>query len=177
MLSFLNQGDAMAFDPISGLDEIDLRLLREIQDNARTSYTELGRRIGLTPPAVAERVRRLEEAGVILGYRADIDPARVGLPIGAFIRMRAAGNTECLELGERVKDIPEVLECHRVTGDDSYIARVALRSVDHLQDLIDRLMPYAETITSIVLSSVVTRRTIDPELTGAPRPTGVPRSA
>jgi Lrp/AsnC family leucine-responsive transcriptional regulator len=160
----------MAFDPTTALDDVDLHLLREIQANARTSYTELGRRVGLTPPAVADRVRRLEEAGVIRGYRADIDPALVGLPIAAFVRMRAAGNTECLELGERVKEIPEVLECHRVTGDDSYIAKVAVRSVDHLQDLIDRLMPYAETITSIVLSSVVTHRSIDPQAQPAPAP-------
>jgi Lrp/AsnC family leucine-responsive transcriptional regulator len=145
----------------SGLDDIDLLLLREVQENARTSYTELGRRVGLTAPAVADRLRRLEETGVIHGYRAQVDAARIGLPIAAFIRLRAAGNTECLELGERMKTVTEILECHRVTGDDSYIAKVAVRSVDHLQDLIDRLMPYAETITSLVLSSVVTHRVID----------------
>jgi Lrp/AsnC family leucine-responsive transcriptional regulator len=116
----------------------------------------------LTPPAVAERMRRLEESGVILGYRAEVDRARVGLDITAFVRMRAAGSTTCAELGARMADIPEVLECHRVTGEDSYIAKVAVRSVDHLQDLIDRLMPHAETITSVVLSSVVTTRTVGP---------------
>ncbi len=152
----------MAYNRIEGLDEIDLRILNELQENARISYSELGRRVGLTPPAVAERIRRLEEAEVILGYRADLDHSRVGLPISAYVRMRAAGNTDCLELGDRLQGIPEVMECHRVTGDDSYIAKVAVRSVDHLQDLIDRLMPYAETITSIVLSSVVTHRVVDP---------------
>lgn len=152
----------MAYGPEPALDAVDRRLLAEVQANARTSYTELGRRVGLTAPAVAERLRRLEDAGIILGYRAQIDPSRVGMPIAAFIRLRAAGNTECLELGQRTKEIPEVLECHRVTGDDSYIAKVAVRSVEHLQQLIDRLMPYAETITSLVLSSMVTHRAIEP---------------
>jgi Lrp/AsnC family leucine-responsive transcriptional regulator len=162
MLAFRERKGAMAFVHGTTLDDIDRHLLSEVQDNARTSYTELGRRVGLTAPAVADRLRRLEDAGIILGYRAQVDPSRVGLAIAAFIRLRASGNTECLELGERLKDIPEVLECHRVTGDDSYIAKVAVRSVDHLQDLIDRLMPYAETITSLVLSSVVTHRAIEP---------------
>lgn len=152
----------MAFNPAQGLDGTDLRLLTELQANARTSYSELGRRVGLTPPAVADRVRRLERDGVIAGYRADIDLARVGLEITAFIRMRASGDVQCRELGDKAAVIPEVLECHRVTGEDSFIAKVAVRSVDHLQGLIDRLMPFAETITSVVLSSVVTSRVVEP---------------
>jgi Lrp/AsnC family leucine-responsive transcriptional regulator len=151
----------MAFNHGSPLDEIDWRILEEMQRNARVTYSELGRRVALTPPAVAERVRRLEEAGVIRGYRVELDHAMVGLPITAFVRMRAAGSTNCLELGERIRDVPEVLECHRVTGEDSYIAKVAVRSVEHLQDLIDRLMPHAETITAVTLSSPVTNRAVD----------------
>ena len=159
----------MTFKLPEGLDEIDLRLVRELQENARTSYSELGRRVRLTPPAVADRIRRLEQTGVITGYRAQLDLSRLGLDLVAFVRMRATGTAECLALGDRVRDIPEVLECHRVTGDESYIAKVAVRSVDHLQDLIDRLMPYAETITSVVLSSVVTHRVVDPLAERPPR--------
>ncbi|MGH2723388.1 MAG: Lrp/AsnC family transcriptional regulator [Actinomycetota bacterium] len=152
----------MAFNPEQALDETDLRILRELQENARITYSELGRRVSLTPPAVADRARRLEEAGIIRGYRVELDLERVGLPIMAFVRMRAAGDLDCLELGRRTTDIPEFLECHRVTGEDSYIAKVAVRSVEHLQELIDGLMPHAETITSIVLSSPVTHRVVDP---------------
>jgi Lrp/AsnC family leucine-responsive transcriptional regulator len=150
----------MAFNPDQPLDPVDARILEELQENARITYSELGRRVALTPPAAAERVRRLEEAGMIAGYRVDLDLARVGLPITAFVRMRAAGDLNCVELGHHTRELPEVLECHRVTGEDSYIAKVAVRSVEHLQELIDGLMPYAETITSVVLSSPVTNRVV-----------------
>jgi len=145
------------------LDDIGWSLLRELQGNARLSFSELGRRVGLTPPAVADRVRRMEEAGIIRGYRPEIDLARVGLPLTALIRVTHRG-VNCLELGRIVSEYPEVLECHRITGAESYIMKVALRSVEHLQELIDRLMPYGETVTSIVLSSPVTHRTIERDL-------------
>jgi Lrp/AsnC family leucine-responsive transcriptional regulator len=148
-------------DPREHLDDIGWRILLELQTNARVSYSELGRRVGLTPPAVAERVRRMEEARIIVGYRAEVDLARVGLPLTAVIRVTHRG-VNCLELGEIVADYPEVLECHRITGADSYIMKVALRSVEHLQHLIDRLMAYGETVTSIVLSSPVRHRAVDP---------------
>jgi Lrp/AsnC family transcriptional regulator, leucine-responsive regulatory protein len=143
------------------LDDIGWRILLELQVNARVSYSELGRRVGLTPPAVAERVRRMEEAGIIGGYRAEVDLAKVGLPLTALIRVTHRG-VNCLELGEIVADYPEVLECHRITGAESYIMKVALRSVEHLQQFIDRLMAFGETVTSIVLSSPVRHRAIDP---------------
>lgn len=160
----------MAFDPQAPLDEVDWRILDELQENARITYSELGRRVALTPPAVADRIRRMEDAGVISGYRVELDPAAVGLPVQAFIRLRASGDLNCLELGDRMRDIPEVVECHRVTGEDSYITKVAVPSVQDLEGLIDRLMPYAETITSLVLSSPVTRRRIE-------RPVPVPGPA
>jgi Lrp/AsnC family leucine-responsive transcriptional regulator len=158
----------MAFNPNGPLDETDWAILQELQRNARVTWSELGRRVSLTPPAVAERVRRMEETGVITGYRVELDLARVGLPVTAFVRMRASGELNCRELGHHAKDIPEVMECHRVTGDDSYIMRVAVRSVEHLEELIDRLMPYAETITSLVLSTPVGHRVIDPATLGPP---------
>ena len=154
-------------EPSQELDGIGWALLHELQENARLSFSELGRRVGLTPPAVADRVRRMEEAGIIRGYRLDLDPARVGLPLQAVVRITHRG-VNCLELGRIVSEYPEVLECHRITGAESYTLKVALRSVEHLQELIDRLMPYGETVTSIVLSSPVTHRAIERDLAQDP---------
>jgi len=156
-------------EPIQELDDIGWALLRELQENARLSFSELGRRVGLTPPAVADRVRRMEEAGIIRGYRVDVDTARVGLPLTAVIRVTHRG-VNCLELGRIVSEYPEVLECHRITGAESYSMKVALRSVEHLQELIDRLMPFGETVTSIVLSSPVTHRSIERDLAQVSEP-------
>ena len=142
------------------IDDIDRKVLRELQEDARVSYAELGRRVGLTTPAVIERVRKLEDAGVITGYRAEIDPAKVGLPITAFVRMSITGvdYSHIIEVAEQSN---EVLECHRGTGGDSFIMKVAVSSVEHLQHIIDKLTPYGITTTAIVLSSPVKSRVID----------------
>ena len=142
------------------LDEIDRKLLKELQLDARTSYAELGRRVGLTTPAVIERVRKLEDARIVTGYRAEIDPAKAGLPITAFIRMSNAG-VDYSHIIEVAQDSTEVLECHRGTGGDSFIMKVAVASVEHLQEVIDRLTPYGITTTTIVLSSPVKQRVIE----------------
>jgi len=139
------------------LDETGWRILEELQGNARMTFSELGRRVALTAPAVAERVRRLEEAGIIKGYHMELDRDRLGLPVTAFIRITATG-AACTALAEEIDTFPEVLECHRVTGEEAFIAKVTVASVLHLEGLIDRLMPYGETITSLVLSSPVTHR-------------------
>jgi Lrp/AsnC family leucine-responsive transcriptional regulator len=142
------------------LDEIDKKILSILQDDARVSYAELGRRVGLTTPAVIERVRKLEDAGVISGYRAEIDLSRIGFPITAFIRMSITG-IDYSHIIEVALQSSEVLECHRGTGGDSFIMKVAVRSVEHLQEVIDRLTPYGITTTTIVLSSPVKRRNIN----------------
>ncbi|MDM7921013.1 MAG: Lrp/AsnC family transcriptional regulator [Pyrinomonadaceae bacterium] len=142
------------------MDEIDKKLLRELQEDARITYAELGRRVGLTTPAVIERVRKLEDAGIITGYRAEIDTSRVGLPITAFVRMSIAG-VDYSHIIEVAQESHEVLECHRGTGGDSFIMKIAVASVEHLQEMIDRLTPYGITTTTIVLSSPVKRRTIE----------------
>jgi Lrp/AsnC family leucine-responsive transcriptional regulator len=142
------------------IDEIDRKILRELQSDARASYAELGRRVGLTTPAVIERVRKLEDAGIITGYRAEIDPAKINMPITAFIRMSITGvdYSHIIEVAEESK---EILECHRGTGGDSFIMRVVVASVEHLQEVIDRLTPYGITTTTIVLSSPVRHRNIE----------------
>ena len=154
MLNYVNLGLV--------IDEIDRKLLSELQSDARSSYAELGRRVGLTTPAVIERVRKLEDAHIITGYRAEIDPAKIGKPITAFIRMSITGvdYSHIIEVAEQSN---EILECHRGTGGDSFIMRVVVSSVEHLQELIDRLTPYGITTTTIVLSSPVKRRTIEIE--------------
>jgi Lrp/AsnC family leucine-responsive transcriptional regulator len=141
------------------MDQIGWKLLHELQLNGRLSYAELGRRVGLTTPAVVERVKRMEEAGIIVGYHADVDPMKIGMPITAFIRMSVVGDV-FTKITAVVKNSPEVVECHRGTGADSFIMKVHVRSVEHLEGLIDRLTPYGTTSTSIVLSSPVEQREI-----------------
>lgn len=142
------------------LDEIDQKVLHILQEDARTSYAELGRQVGLTTPSVIERVRKLEDSKIITGYRAEIDTARVGLPILAFVRMSITG-VDYSHIIEVAESSNEVLECHRGTGEDSFIMKIAVSSVEHLQDVIDRLTPYGITTTTIVLSSPVKRRKVE----------------
>lgn len=144
------------------LDQIDWKILKELQEDARTSFAELGRRVGLTTPAVIERVRKLEDAKIITGYRAEIDTAKVGLPIMAFMRMSISG-VDYSHIIEVAKNSSEVIECHRGTGGDSFIMKIAVADVEHLQNLIDKLTPYGITTTSIVLSSPVKSRVINPQ--------------
>lgn len=152
----------IALDSEKTLDKIGFNLLHELQKDARLSYAELGRRVGLTTPAVIERVRRLEDAGIIVGYSAEINPAAVGLPILAFIRMNIVG-VDFSNVIKTAQDSPEVLECHRGTGGDSFIFKVAATDVAHLQIIIDKFTPFGITTTSIVLSSPVQKRIIEPK--------------
>lgn len=143
------------------LDATSWELLRALQQNARSSYAELGRRVGLTPPAVADRIRRLEAAGIITGFHAAVNPAKLGLELTAIIRFRSSS-----ELYERVYKViracPEIVECHRVTGDDCMVLKAVVRSVEHLQEVIARLEPFGSSNTSLVLSSPVEYRAIGP---------------
>lgn len=142
------------------LDAKGWQILRELQIEGRLSFAELGRRVGLSTPAAAERVKNLEASGIIRGYRAEIDLDKVGLPILAVIRMSAVGDV-LTRITSAVRAMPEVLECHRATGADSFIMKVAVASVEHLEALIDRLTPFGTTSTSIVLSSPVARNSVE----------------
>ncbi len=153
----------MASDSEKLLDRTGLELLRLVQEDARMSFAELGRRVGLTPPAVAERLRRMEEAGIIVGYHAHLNAARLGLQIRAFIRVSDC--EPCERLIKLVKTQPEVIECHMLTGSDSYLLQVVVASIAHLDALISRLRPFARSLTtSIVLESPVDRRGLDVRL-------------
>jgi len=150
-----------AFETTGVLDAIGWRILCELQENARISFSELGRRVGLTPPAVAERVRRLEEAGIIAGYRLDLNIERLGLALLAMVRL-APRNASPSEIKQAVAGMQEVLECHHVTGEDCYILKIAVPSVRELEGLLERLLKFGNTTTSIVVSSPVTGRVIGP---------------
>ena len=139
------------------IDDTNRRLLVELQDDARLTLAELGRRVGLSAPAVAERLARLEEDGVITGYTAKIDPRALGYELSAVIRIRPAPR-ELKKVAELAQRTPEVVECNRITGEDCFIFKLHLRDVDHLEEVIDRFVPYGQTTTSIVQSSPVPGR-------------------
>jgi Lrp/AsnC family transcriptional regulator, leucine-responsive regulatory protein len=139
------------------LDAVNLRLLEELSLDGRVGMTELGRRVGMSPPAVAERVQRLERAGVIRSYQAEIDPAAVGFPVSAVVRIRPSPG-QLQRIPEIARETPEVAECHRITGEDCYLLRLHLRAIDDLEETLDRFTPYGLTTTSIIHSSPVPRR-------------------
>lgn len=129
--------------------------------DGRVTVAELGRRVNLSPPAVGERVRRLEQSGVITGYRAQLDLRLLGYPLIAIVRVKPAPGRLATVAG-LAQEIPEVVECHRITGEDCFFLKVALRSIDELGTLLDRFLDYGETTTSIVNASPVPPR--DPPL-------------
>ena len=139
------------------LDDTHLRLLAELQADARLSLAELGRRVDLSSPAVAGRLARLEESGVIRGYRADIDPRALGYALGVVIRIRPAPR-ELRKVADVARDTPEIVQCDRVTGEDCYVMRAFVRDVEHLEEVIDRFAIYGQTTSSIVQSSPVPSR-------------------
>jgi len=145
----------MASQPL--LDDTNRRLIEALQADARLSRAELGRRVGLSPPAVGERLDRLEAAGVITGYHAAVDPRRLGYALGVILRIRPAPR-QIAAVAELAQETPEVAECHRITGDDCFIMRLHVRDVEHLEELIDRFTPYGQTTTSIMQSSPVPPR-------------------
>lgn len=151
---------AMALQPERSLDATDWRLLRELQRDARLSYNELGRRVGLSAPAAGERVRKLEAAGIITGYGAQVDPAKVGLPLMAMIQMRCDPG-KCLLKTSRADAFPEVLEMHKLSGSHCSILKVAFSSMQHLEAFNERLGAHGPLTSTIVTSSPLTRRIID----------------
>ncbi len=139
------------------MDEIDRRLLDALQRNARLTRSELGKRVGLSPSAVADRVRRLEESGVILGYRAELDARSLGYEMAAIVRVRPVMG-QLKKIAEVAAETAEVIECQRVTGEDCYVMSIVFRSIDDLEALVDRFTPFGRTTTSIVNATPVQRR-------------------
>ena len=148
--------DAAAFEA-KLLDAVNLRILKELEEDGRLGMAELGRRVAMSPPAVAERVQRLERAGIIAGYRAEIDPRALGFPVSAIVRIRPSPG-QLQRIPEVARETAEVGECYRITGEDCYLMRLHLRAIDDLEDVLDRFTPYGQTTTSIIHSAPVPRR-------------------
>ena len=139
------------------IDRTNLRLIGELQSDARLSLAELGRRVGLSAPAVAERLARLEEDGTIRGYRAEVDPRALGYSLSVVIRVRPAPR-ELKKVADLAVRTREVVECHRITGEDCYFMKAHVRDVAHMEEVIDVFAVYGQTTTSIVQSSPVPLR-------------------
>jgi Lrp/AsnC family leucine-responsive transcriptional regulator len=143
------------------MDQTDWRIVAELQRDGRLSYNQLGRLVNMSSPAVAERVRRLEESGVIAGYQARIDPARAGLPLTAFIQLRCA-LTRCLLKTTDADDFPEVVEVHKLSGNSCSMLKVRVASMPHLEGLLERIGQHGEMNSHIVLSTQYEGRPVEP---------------
>jgi Lrp/AsnC family leucine-responsive transcriptional regulator len=141
------------------LDDIDWRLLELLQTHGRMTFSELGRQVSLSAPATTERVRRLEERGIITGYAATVDSTKLGLPIEAIVRVRVR-SLDGTRFRETILPIPRVIAADHVTGDECWILRVVCASTAELEAFVERAQRYGETTTSLVFSAPVRRRPI-----------------
>jgi Lrp/AsnC family transcriptional regulator, leucine-responsive regulatory protein len=140
-------------------DPVNLRILAELRGNPRITMSELGRRAGLSPPAVTERVQRLERSGVIAGYRTELDPAALGFPVSAYVRIRP-GPGQLRRIAELAAEIPEVTECHRITGEDCFILKIHFETLEGLDVILDQFLAFGQTTTSLVQSTPVPPRAL-----------------
>jgi len=134
-------------------------LLAQLHADPRITMSALARKVGMSAPAVTERVQRMERAGVITGYRMDVDPAALGMPVTAFARVRPSAG-QLPRIAELAAALPQVTECHRVTGEDCFLIKVHAPAVDQLEAVLDRFLLYGQTITSIVVSTPVPPRAL-----------------
>jgi Lrp/AsnC family leucine-responsive transcriptional regulator len=156
----LREDRVFTYSPANGLlDGVNAQLLDELRREPRLTMAELARRVGMSSPAVTERVRRMEEAGVITGYRLDLDPVALGLPLAAYVRVRPNPG-QLARVAELARQVPEIVECHRITGEDCFILKVHLPAMDQLDRLLDRFLLYGTTTTSIIQSSPVPPRSL-----------------
>jgi Lrp/AsnC family leucine-responsive transcriptional regulator len=145
------------------LDDTDWAILRELQEDARLSYAEIGRRVGLSSPAVQERVKRLEDADVIKGYHAAINPTKVGFPIIALSRLRQVNGKDRAKVIELIYQLPEIIHCIDITGEDGFVLTILAGSHKHLDKILMQFQPYGQTITGILMKTYVENRVIDQE--------------
>jgi Lrp/AsnC family transcriptional regulator, leucine-responsive regulatory protein len=149
--------------PLPRFDATDRKIIAELTSDGRVSFAELGRRVSLSSPAVAERVQRLERVGVITGYRAEIDPRMLGYQLTAIVRVKPSPG-QLPRIPELAAQIPEIGECHRITGEDCFYIKIHLRSIDELSSVLDRFLAHGETTTSLINASPIPRR--DPPVGG-----------
>ncbi|MBX3080391.1 MAG: Lrp/AsnC family transcriptional regulator [Anaerolineae bacterium] len=143
---------------MTALDHLDWVILELLQTNARMPFSEIGRQVGLSQPAVAERVRRLEAEGVICGYHAEINTELIGHPITAIIRISTPGGIHSDRAAAHAASMREIIECHKVTGSDCFVMKVLVKSIKHLESVIDQLSPFGTLNSSIVLDSPIKSR-------------------
>jgi Lrp/AsnC family transcriptional regulator, leucine-responsive regulatory protein len=139
------------------LDDVNRRLLAQLQRDPRLTMSALGRLVGMSSPAVTERVQRLERAGVIRGYRLDVDPAALGLPVTAWVRVRP-GPRQLTKIADLAAGLPNVSECHRITGEDCFLIKLHAATIEGLTETLDKILLYGQTVTSIVHFSPVPPR-------------------
>lgn len=151
------------------IDEISRKLLDELQKDARIPFAELGRRVGLSASATAERVRRLEDEGIIRGYRLDIDPRALGYSVMVFTRMTFQGE-KYKHFLTYIKGVEEVRECYHVTGSDALIMKILARSIEELDSIVTKFLAYGEPNSSVVLNNAFVRSTFDLEPVKTKRP-------
>jgi Lrp/AsnC family leucine-responsive transcriptional regulator len=138
---------------------VNRQLLRELAGEPRITMSALARRVGMSAPAVSERIQRLERAGVITGYRVQVSPAALGLPVAAFVRIRPAAG-QLSKIAELARETPEVSECHRISGEDCFLIKVHVAAIEDLEQTLDRFLNYGQTVTSIVVSTPVPPRAL-----------------
>ena len=146
-------------DSLELLDPVNRQLLRELAAQPRITMSALARRVGMSAPAVSERVQRLERAGVISGYRVDISPAALGLPVTAFVRVRPTAG-QLPKVAQLAEDTPEISECHRISGEDCFLIKLHAAAIEDIEKTLDRFLIYGQTITSVVVSTPVPPRTL-----------------
>jgi Lrp/AsnC family transcriptional regulator, leucine-responsive regulatory protein len=139
------------------LDTVNRRLLAELQADPRISMSALARRVGMSAPAVSERVQRMERAGIITGYRLEVDPASLGLPVSAFVRIRPTPG-QLPKIAALAQRLPQISECHRITGEDCFLLKVHAPTIEGIEETLDSFLVHGNTVTSIVVSSPVSPR-------------------
>jgi len=139
------------------LDRTNRRLLAELSAEPRITMSALARRLGMSAPAVTERVQRLERAGVIRGYRLELDPAALGLPLTAYARIRPVAG-QLSRIAQLADELPEVTECHRITGEDCFLLKLHAATMGDIEAILDRFLLYGQTTTSVVVSTPVPLR-------------------
>jgi len=144
-------------DPSILLDQVNRSLLRELAAEPRITMSALARRVGMSAPAVSERIQRLERAGVITGYRVDISPAALGLPVTAFVRIRPTAG-QLPRIAQLARETPEISECHRISGEDCFLIKMHAATIEGLEKTLDCFLTYGQTISSIVVSTPVSPR-------------------
>lgn len=140
-------------------DARNIELLSLLRRDPRLGASALARRVGMSAPAVRERILRMEEAGIIRSYRLELDPAALGYPVSAYVRVRPTPG-QLPKIAELARSVPQVVECHRVTGEDCFVLKIHLPSINDLDQLLDQFLAYGQTTTSIIQSTPVPQRSL-----------------